>query len=168
MTSEIRDGSLRLVPIDARLLSLVADPSTFAAAIDAEPAEPFPDPDLADLLAMHAGRLADDPLDPEYGPWLVIDDGRGVLVGSTGFHGPPEPDGTVEIGYGIAASERRRGHATASARALTAWALARPEVTRVVARGVVAANEPSIRVLERLGYRRTREGEGTVDWEITG
>ena len=41
-------------------------------------------------------------------------------------------------------------------------------MTRVVARGVVATNAPSIRVLERLGYRRTREGDGTVDWEITG
>ena len=39
----------------------------------------------------------------------MIDDERRVLAGSTGFHGPPEPDGTVEIGFGIAASERRRG-----------------------------------------------------------
>jgi ribosomal-protein-alanine N-acetyltransferase len=115
---------------------------------------------------MHARRLADDPTDPEWGPWLADARHRRLLVGSAGFHGPPEPDGTVELGYGIAASERRLGYATEAAEGLTRWALGRPGVTRVVARAVLADNEPSLRVLERLGYRRTREGDGTVDWEI--
>lgn len=163
----LRTARLLLRPIDADLVALVDDPAAFHAAIGTRSSEPFPDPDLAGLLGMHARRLAADPTDHEWGPWLVIDAGRELPVGSAGFHAPPEPDGTVELGYGIAAPERRLGYATEAAEGLTRWALEQPGVTRVVARDVLADNEPSLRVLERLGYRRTREGDGTVDWEIS-
>jgi [ribosomal protein S5]-alanine N-acetyltransferase len=163
----IRTERLRLHPVGLDLLALLGSPDAFAAAIDAHPAEWFPDRDLADLLALHARRLASDPVEPEYGPWLAVDDARRMLVGGAGFHGPPWPDGTIEIGFGIGEAERGRGYATEAAGGLARWARSRPGIARVVAR-CEPTNTASIRVLERLGFRRTGEAEGLLTWEAAG
>src|SRR4051812_48993134 len=59
-------------------------------------------------------RLRQLAADPSQQPWLV----RAVLaqaprrvVGSVGFHAPPDEHGRVEIGYDIVAGGRRPGHA---------------------------------------------------------
>jgi RimJ/RimL family protein N-acetyltransferase len=49
--------------------------------------------------------------------------------------------------------------------ALVAWALARPEVERVVAQ-CDADNVPSIRILEHLSMVRTGERNGLLTWEL--
>ena len=41
---------------------------------------------------------------------------NGALVGNGGFVGPPDQEGTVEIGYEIAPEYRNRGHATRAVR----------------------------------------------------
>jgi RimJ/RimL family protein N-acetyltransferase len=80
-----------------------------------------------------------------------------TLVGSGGYMGPPDADGTVEIGYSVVESGRRRGYATEMVRALVARAVATPGVTRVVAEARTD-NPASQRVLERCGFRL--EGAG--------
>ena len=42
---------------------------------------------------------------PEDQPWvtgILVDDESGAVVGGAGFHGAPDADGMVEVGYGIA------------------------------------------------------------------
>ncbi len=80
-----------------------------------------------------------------------------------GFHAPPTPDGAVELGFGIAEAHRRRGYATEAAAALLDWALARPDVTRVVAR-CDPGNEPSVRTLERIGLEQTGMTGSLLAW----
>jgi RimJ/RimL family protein N-acetyltransferase len=83
-------------------------------------------------------------------------DGRPVLVGTCGFKGPPTSPptppagGTVEIGYSVVPSWRRRGIATEAARALADAARARG-AGRVIAH-TLPHLEPSIGVLRRLGF----------------
>jgi RimJ/RimL family protein N-acetyltransferase len=96
-------------------------------------------------------RLGDDERDS----WSV--------VGDIGFVGPPDGRGTVEVGYSVIPDRRRRGYATEAARAIVAWALTQPSVQVVVA-GCDCDNAPSIRILERLGFRRTGEANGQIRW----
>jgi RimJ/RimL family protein N-acetyltransferase len=63
--------------------------------------------------------------------WMLVRDG--VVVGECGTHGPPNPDGVVEIRYGIAASERGQGLATESCPALPSGLLTQPGVRSVPA-----------------------------------
>jgi RimJ/RimL family protein N-acetyltransferase len=96
-------------------------------------------------------------------PWtdgMVIDRRARLAVGSMGFLGPPNEDGAVEIGYATNRSLRGRGYASEMAGALSAWALGQPGVRRVIA-ACLAANLPSIRVLERSGF--TPRGERLSD-----
>jgi RimJ/RimL family protein N-acetyltransferase len=82
--------------------------------------------------------------------WLIVDD-DGRVAGECGVKGPPGPDGTVEIGYGLAGRSRGRGLGGRAVRALLDEVCARAGVRRVEAR-VALDNVASRRVLERLGF----------------
>lgn len=95
----------------------------------------------------HDARLLD------WGTRLVrLTDSWGPVVAEVGFHGPPDGDGWVEIGYRVVTGYRRRGFAEEASRGLLDWAL-----TRGVA-GVRAAitptNEASARLAQKLGFAR--------------
>ncbi|MEU0336609.1 GNAT family N-acetyltransferase [Streptomyces sp. NPDC006193] len=109
-------------------------------------------------------------LRPEFGVFALVrrDDGR--AVGSVSFHGAPDEEGRVEIGYDLVEAARGQGCATEAVRSLTEWALARDDVDTVVA-AIAADNLPSQSVASRAGFvraaveeeRTAREAHGMAD-----
>ncbi|MBM7170001.1 GNAT family N-acetyltransferase [Streptomyces sp. G44] len=104
-----------------------------------------------------AGRVAKAYADgthrPEWGLYAVVRAEDGLAVGGMGFHGPPDEEGCLEVGYDLAEAARGRGYATAALRALSAWALDRPGVTSLL--GLAdPENTASQGVLTRAGYVR--------------
>lgn len=94
--------------------------------------------------------------------WLVVEGDE--AVGLISFKAPPE-DGSIEIGYGVAESRRRRGHAR------RAVALVLDEARRLglaVHAETEPGNLPSEAVLVQNGFVREREidrdGERTTRW----
>lgn len=88
--------------------------------------------------------------------WLlraVVTRSQPVMVGRIGFHGPPDRDGMVEIGYKIDAAYRRRGFGFECARQLIESAERLPKVSAVRA-SIAPDNAPSLRIAERLGFVR--------------
>jgi RimJ/RimL family protein N-acetyltransferase len=73
-----------------------------------------------------------------------------TLVAAAGFVGPPDPDGTVEIGYSVIPEATGRGFATEAVRALGKWAIGKG-AARVIAH-TTRANEASIAVLLHCGF----------------
>ncbi|MFD4258290.1 GNAT family N-acetyltransferase [Streptomyces sp. NPDC058534] len=100
-----------------------------------------------------------------YGHRLVVERAGGSVVGSIGLFWPPA-EGVLEIDYGIVASRRGRGYATEATRALTAFALAAPDVHTVTA-GVELSNPSSVRVLEKAGFHRCLVEENTARFRYT-
>jgi RimJ/RimL family protein N-acetyltransferase len=97
-------------------------------------------------------------LEPFFAYVIVrLSDGR--AVGDAGFHGPPDEHGAVEIGYALVPAARGNGLAAEATQLLVEWARAQPGVRSVVAH-VDAANGPSRRLLERLGFVRDGERRG--------
>lgn len=84
--------------------------------------------------------------------YAVADRTSGALIGGGGLHRRVGP-GALEIGYWIAASHCNRGLATELTIALTQVAFEVEHVDRVEIR-VAVGNEPSLRVVEKCGYRR--------------
>ena len=82
--------------------------------------------------------------------FLVIDD-EGRVVGECGTKAPPDHDGTVEIGYGLAAASRGQGLGRQAVAALVDWLAEQPEV-RTIEAEIEISNTPSRRVVERLGF----------------
>jgi ribosomal-protein-alanine N-acetyltransferase len=103
-------------------------------------------------------------------PWwhyLIIHRADHCLIGSCGFKGGPTAEGTVEIGYEIADGYQGQGLATEAARMLVEHAFRHPEVAAVLAH-TLAAENPSVGVLRKLGFQFVREkmdpDDGAV-WE---
>lgn len=111
----------------------------------------WPHADTADALRPLADQGGPD---PAHGTFLITVDGE--LVGECGWLGGPDEHGDAEIGYGLAGSARGRGLGTEAVALLAAWVEQQPGVRRVTADALVG-NEPSRRVLERLGFRAERE-----------
>ncbi len=84
-----------------------------------------------------------------YAIWF-IERKDGSHVGDLCFKGL-QPDGSVEIGYGIAEESRGCGYATEAVDAAADWALKQPGVCRVYAE-TEPENRASQRVLEKCGF----------------
>ena len=104
-------------------------------------------------------------------PWAmyyVVEPQLGTAVGVCGYKGPPDADGSVELGYSIVGEFRRRGYATEATGGLLLRAFAEPSVVRVIAE-TLPELDASIGVLEKLGFRFIGTGSepGVVRYEFT-
>ncbi|MER7919372.1 MULTISPECIES: GNAT family N-acetyltransferase [unclassified Streptomyces] len=88
---------------------------------------------------------------PEFTSFTLVRAEDGRAVGALGFHGAPDEDGRVEIGYNLVEDVRGRGYATEALRALANWALARDDVRTLYARAQ-RTNTASQGVLIRAGF----------------
>ncbi|MDO0927159.1 GNAT family N-acetyltransferase [Streptomyces sp. TG1A-8] len=105
---------------------------------------------------------------PEFGIFALVRHEDGRAVGGIGFHGAPDEERRVEIGYDLVEGARGRGYATEAVRALTEWALAREDVGTVIAT-IEADNVASQRVVSRAGFvRATVEEERAAREEDAG
>ena len=86
--------------------------------------------------------------------YSVITAADSTLVGEIALH-RRAADRVIEIGYWIAARQSGRGYASAAASAMTAAALALPDVDRVEIH-CDAANGASAAIARKLGYRLDR------------
>jgi RimJ/RimL family protein N-acetyltransferase len=114
-----------------------------------KPGEGWPHDDTMDGLGMVAqGRALG---------WLVTLDG--LVIGECGTHALSDAGGVVEIGYGLAAPYRGRGHGRDLVRALSQWFMTQPSIVGVLAH-TVPDNMPSRRSLESAGFRLDGEDDG--------
>lgn len=85
----------------------------------------------------------------------ILKDGN-VLVGSGGYHGKPDENGKVEIGYETAQEFRGRGFAQEMAKALIRHALTFPDVVTIQAH-TLAEENASVSVLRKCGMEFVEE-----------
>jgi len=115
-------------------------------------------------------RIADLEVDPTAQPWLgraiVITepDGTRRIIGSAGFHSPPDLDGRVEVGYRVEPAYRRQGIAREVVRALFDWA-AREHGVRKFRASVSPDNVPSLAIIRGFGFRQTGVQMDDIDGE---
>jgi RimJ/RimL family protein N-acetyltransferase len=124
---------------------------------------PLPEDFLADtwLWSLRLSQLIGE---PDQAPWLVravVDRDARIVVGHAGFHGPPDGDGIVEVGYRIVAAHRRRGYARAALQELLAFARAHG-VPRARA-SISPDNAASLALAASAGFTATGERWDEID-----
>ena len=137
---------LRQVTLDEARAVVEHAPLAFAHAPD------WPHDDTFDALRPLAEHGGPD----DVGTFLV--ELNGVVVGDCGWFGPPDGAGEVEIGYGLAPSARGRRIGTEAVVLLRDWVVA--QGASAVRAEVLPGNEPSLRLLVRLGFADTGERAG--------
>ncbi|MFF3957814.1 GNAT family N-acetyltransferase [Streptomyces sp. NPDC001890] len=90
----------------------------------------------------------------------------GLVIGGLGFHGAPDENGEVTIGYGLVPSARGMGYASEALRALLLFA--REQGVSRVHGDSDLDNTASQRVMEAAGMRLVRQDERLkyyrIDW----
>ncbi|MBU9674467.1 GNAT family N-acetyltransferase [Planococcus sp. CP5-4] len=113
----------------------------------------------------HLQELLEDPSLFAWGSWLIILKLDGQVIGDGGFKGKPDNQRQVEIGYGLLERYWNKGYASEAMNALIEWALANEQVEKVIAE-TERSNQASIRVLEKVKMKRTKEIGSLIYWEI--
>ena len=164
----IRTARFELVSMSMRFLRLLLARDIDGAAAEIGAAVPEGLPEQLDNFLQF--RIADLEGNPAAQPWLgraivlTGPDGTRRIIGSAGFHEPPNADGRVEIGYRVEAAHRRQGVATEVVRALLDWAAAEHGVQRFRA-SVSPGNAPSLATIRKFGFRKVGVQIDDIDGE---
>jgi ribosomal-protein-alanine N-acetyltransferase len=169
----IETDRLELLPATPSLLrDALNGPEALAHGLGAVVPASWP-PEYLDAAAFDftLTRLSENPTDAGWWMYFVVLRAGAqprTLIGSGGYKGPADREGTVEVGYGIVADRRLQGYATEAARGLIAHAFAQPEVNRVIAE-TLPELLGSIAVLGKCGLRFCGEGSepGVIRFELT-
>jgi RimJ/RimL family protein N-acetyltransferase len=134
--------------------SLAGDLALAALLIDAELPSTWPGRS-ARTMRYRLDQLA---VDPASLPWLlraiVLRQPMRRVIGHIGFHAPPDPGGSVEVGYTVEAANRRQGFALEAVQTLFAWAEREHGIHHFIA-SVAPDNIASLGLVHKLGFRQT-------------
>jgi ribosomal-protein-alanine N-acetyltransferase len=121
--------------------------------------------DLANFLRY---RMAQVDADPTLVQWLgrgmVLTDegGERRVIGTIGFHGAPDDQGRLEVGYRVEPEYRRRGFAREAIRSLFDWAAGEHGVRRFVA-SISPGNDASRALTASFGFIQTGSQMDEID-----
>jgi RimJ/RimL family protein N-acetyltransferase len=164
----IRTARFELVSMSMRFMRFLLARDLQGAADEIGASIPADLPDRLDNFLQF--RIADLEVDASAQPWLgraivlTEPDGSRHVIGSAGFHAPPDEDGRVEIGYRVEPGYRRQGVASEVVRALFDWAAREHGVTRFRA-SVSPDNVASLAIIRRLGFREVGVQMDDIDGE---
>ncbi len=168
-TPPISSARLELVAMSAEFheASLAGDRARMEALLGAR--VPADWPELAYARLWRTWLRANPNLAPWLARALVLRSERRML-GHAGFHSAPAPQylaeylpGSIELGYTVFASERRRGYAREAVVALMQFARREhPALTGFVA-SISPNNEPSLALVRGLGFAKVGEYDDPED-----
>lgn len=121
--------------------------------------------DLEHFLRYRLAQMDDDPsIQPWLGRAMVLTDEAGErrAIGTIGFHGPPDDQGRLEVGYRVEPEYRRRGFARESVAALFDWAATTHGIRRFVA-SISPTNHASLSLAAGFGFVQTGSHVDEVD-----
>ncbi|MFW3173033.1 GNAT family N-acetyltransferase [Geodermatophilus sp. CPCC 206100] len=146
-------GRVQVVHLDAAAFRALAA-GDLAGANAASPVPltaAFVDPGWRGVWRMRRDQVEADPASAAWVTGVIWDRARQLAVGRAGYHGPPDADGRLEVGYAVDPAHRRQGYARAALALLLARAAAEPGV-RTVRLSISPANTVSAHLAARFGF----------------
>ncbi|MBO0901157.1 GNAT family N-acetyltransferase [Cellulomonas sp. zg-ZUI222] len=116
----------------------------------------FAGPEWRSVWRMRSEQAHRDPTSPAWVTGVIWDEARRRAVGRAGYHGPPDADGMVEIGYAVDPDHRRRGYARAALESLLRRARDEPAV-RTVRVTITPDNTASHDLVVQYGFTEVGE-----------
>lgn len=169
MPSTIPTKRLLLVPITAECAAAAPEErAPIARATGARVPESWPVEHYdQEVLDFTRDSLANDGATEWLLRFIVVREPEPVVAGMFGAMAP-DAEGRIMIGYSVLPEMQRRGYASEALDAVIAWAFEKPDV-RIVAGETYPHLIPSIRTMERCGFRfaGAGSGEGIVRYELT-
>ena len=168
MTSNIRTEHLRLIALTMAQIEMYRDTPE---RLEQQLGFPISRDNVTEIvrqaMGMKLSEMADveSDLHPWYTYWLVVVAAEAFGAGLAGFKGMPDPNGEVEISFGIDPAFRGQGYTTEAVRALIAWAFG-ATACHAISASVKKDNVASNQVLTKAGLHIYRETTDTLYWRI--
>jgi len=96
-----------------------------------------------------------------YTMWIIIEKGIKAIIGGVCFHGEPDENGEVEIGYGTDEDYQNKGYMTEAIFGLIQWAKGNRCIYTLKAE-TDKTNIASILVLEKNNFELTEQNDKSV------
>ena len=96
-----------------------------------------------------------------YTMWIVVEQSKKAIIGGICFHGAPDSNGELEIGYGIDEKFQNQGYMTETIRGMVEW-LKISKKAKIVKAETVVSNISSLKVLEKNGFKIVQNTEMMV------
>jgi ribosomal-protein-alanine N-acetyltransferase len=165
----LQTARLTLIPSTASLAQAELGPQvTFSKLLKATIPTNWPPENMTDALPWFVKQLQEHPELAGWFSWyFVLRKELMTLIGTGGFKGEPQADGTLEIGYSVLPPYQGCGYATEAVVELLSWAFKHDGVSRILAESA-PNNKSSVRVLEKLKFDPIGQGSepGTIRFEL--
>lgn len=165
MNNTLKTQRLHLIVCDKRLLeAIIAGDEVLKRHLGIDLAEnwtEFGEPAFQFSLE----KVKDFPDEANWWAYLPILVSENKIIGSCGYKGKADENGSVEIGYEIAESYRNQGFATELANALIENAFRFEEVKSVIAH-TLAEENASVKVLKKCNMKFIAELEDPEEGKI--
>jgi len=144
---------VRLVelPLDSMLALLAGDLAGASAEAGVRLTDYFIGDSSIWLWQIRVDQIRRDPESVHWVARAVVDEETGLVIGHAGYHGPPDENGMVEVGYSVDPRYRRRGHARAMLAELIRRAQSEPLV-RIVRASISPDNTASLATIAGFGF----------------
>lgn len=116
----------------------------------------FVDPQFRSIWIRRSRQIVGDPDCAEWITRVVVDAHNRLPVDGAGFHGPPDQNGMVEVGYAVDPAHQRLGYARAALEALRERANREQDV-RTVRATISPDNAPSRNLVLQYGFAEVGE-----------
>ncbi len=101
-----------------------------------------------------------------YTMWIIVEKNKRAIIGGICFHGEPDKNGEVEIGYGTDDDYRNNGYMTEAISGLIQWATVNKKIRKIKAE-TDKTNISSIRILEKNNFEITGQNDNSVIMKLT-
>jgi [ribosomal protein S5]-alanine N-acetyltransferase len=166
----IETANLRLIPCDLEILkSAIEGNDILAKKINVTVQANWTEFGVG-ALKYSFDKLSESETEKNWWTYFPIHKQDNTLIGSGGYKGKPTEEGTVELGYEIAADYRNRGLATEMTRGLIENAFKDQRVKSIIAHTLGEEN-PSTKLLRTCGFKKIEEINDPDDgmiwkWEL--
>lgn len=129
------------------------------------PGKGWPDPETLETLPRIIINLNKVSQPSGFESWMIINSNNNLLIGDIGFKGIPGVDGEIDLGYGVIASERKKGFAHEAAAAILEWAFNQKKVKAITASCLID-NLGSRKILSSLNFSIIKKDNEMIYWRL--
>jgi [ribosomal protein S5]-alanine N-acetyltransferase len=138
----------------------VEDPNRLADDMELAPSTSLSEKEAREAIQ---NDLLPNLIDPDKDPyfytmWIVIEKCKKAIIGGICFHGEPDDNGEVEIGYGTDRDYMNKGYMTETINGIILW-LKKNKKARIIKAVTDSSNISSLKVLEKNGFKISGQNE---------
>lgn len=163
--NNIESNRLLLVPVTLELIDRFKDGIIHVDKQAYNLHEGWPTPDTNDIIPFVTASLKKQGRATGFEFWIIIEREHRVVIGDIGFHGPPDQEGAVEIGFGLVEAYRSRGYGYEALQAILDWIKEKEDV-KVVEANCLIDNIPSKRILQKVGMLELYRNANFIFWAM--